>query len=265
MKKICLLVLLFAFTVLCGTHHDFRGTQVHTPFRWIFADSTARADEAVAAADTHSVAFVLSDTSQWILLDNSPKTWVKLSVQDDSLNYNMYIDSIKSSFIEATKVDINGGAMDGVIIGAASAQDADFDSVDANVGVFDSISTGGTWFQYDTGSFLCTLNVALSAARTDGVDSVGVGKWSRIGSIINVIVDDVNISYGSLGAIKIDNFPDSLLPTVESHCPVGVRGASANMCVYFKIGTTDVYILSTYNTGAHVALILNPTFTYSLR
>ena len=52
---------------------------MHSPFRWVFADSAARVAEAVTTSDTDKVAYQKSDTSIWVLRDNSPKTWISLS------------------------------------------------------------------------------------------------------------------------------------------------------------------------------------------
>jgi len=72
---------IFAFSLLAfGTlHKNLETTQVHSPFRWVFADSAARVAEAVTTSDTDKVAYQKSDSSMWVLRDNSPKTWICMS------------------------------------------------------------------------------------------------------------------------------------------------------------------------------------------
>lgn len=79
-KKILFFVFLCVLSVNGVKYHqDSRGAEIHTPFRWIVADSTARMALSVAAADTQKFCFQLADTSIWVLIDNSPKNWAWVS------------------------------------------------------------------------------------------------------------------------------------------------------------------------------------------
>lgn len=78
-------------------HENSRGAQVHTPFRWVFANGTARIAQSVVANDTDKVAYQRSDSSVWVLRDNSPVTWVCLN--KGLLTFNA--GSVYSSYNEA--------------------------------------------------------------------------------------------------------------------------------------------------------------------
>ena len=56
-------------------HSQLRTTSLHSPYRWTFADSTTRVNASVVAADTGKKALQYSDTTEWVLIDNDPKTW----------------------------------------------------------------------------------------------------------------------------------------------------------------------------------------------
>jgi hypothetical protein len=71
-----LIIISVVFCVFSLGHKDARTTNVHTPFRWVFADSAARVAESVTTSDTDKVAYQKSDSSIWVLRDNSPKTWI---------------------------------------------------------------------------------------------------------------------------------------------------------------------------------------------
>lgn len=60
-------------------HADNRTTTIHTPFRWVVADSAARVGLTVTARDTQKLCFQLADTSIWCLIDNSPLKWAFIS------------------------------------------------------------------------------------------------------------------------------------------------------------------------------------------
>lgn len=83
MKKLILLFVLIC-AANCGIHERLKGGQVHTPFAWVFADSATLMAESVDAYDTNRTALVLSDSSIWVLRDNSPKVWIKLYRNNDS-------------------------------------------------------------------------------------------------------------------------------------------------------------------------------------
>lgn len=78
-NRFCFTVLLLVATACTGAkyHTDSRGSEIHTPFRWTFADSAARVNQSVVAADTGKLAIQISDTTVWLLQKNSPKMWVQ--------------------------------------------------------------------------------------------------------------------------------------------------------------------------------------------
>jgi hypothetical protein len=79
-KNFLMLLVLCCFSVFGVKYHqDSRGAEIHTPFRWVVADSTAKAALSLAAADTQKFCFQLSDTSIWCLIDNSPLRWAFIS------------------------------------------------------------------------------------------------------------------------------------------------------------------------------------------
>lgn len=81
MIKNVLLGILLCVCSISGVkyHQDSRGAEIHTPFRWIVADSTAKAALSLSATDTGKFCFQLSDTSIWCLIDNSPLKWAFIS------------------------------------------------------------------------------------------------------------------------------------------------------------------------------------------
>ncbi len=60
-----------------GFHADLTGTNIHVPFAWSYADSTAReAATGFDSGDVGKLALQEDDNSLWILADDSPETWV---------------------------------------------------------------------------------------------------------------------------------------------------------------------------------------------
>lgn len=93
-KKVLLGILVCVFSVNGVKYHqDSRGAEIHTPFRWIVADSSARLALSVAAADTQKFCFQLADTSIWLLIDNSPKVWRWISGKKVNWGISVYNDT----------------------------------------------------------------------------------------------------------------------------------------------------------------------------
>jgi hypothetical protein len=62
-----------------GLHANSAGDNVHTPFSFVYADSTARlAATGFVAGDVTKVALQLSDATAWVLTDDSPITWSQI-------------------------------------------------------------------------------------------------------------------------------------------------------------------------------------------
>ena len=61
-----------AFSTTIVRHADEKGVDMHTPFRWIFTDSTARKAAITVKRDTTKICLQLSDYSIWVLKDTFP-------------------------------------------------------------------------------------------------------------------------------------------------------------------------------------------------
>lgn len=61
------------------THKNFTGNNVHTPYFREYADAAARtADSGFTVDQVNKVALQESDSTEWLLTDESPITWVQL-------------------------------------------------------------------------------------------------------------------------------------------------------------------------------------------
>lgn len=60
-------------------HTNSRGSNVHTPYRWVFADSAARVNSTVTVSDTLKLALQKSDSTTWLLLSTTGVKWKKVS------------------------------------------------------------------------------------------------------------------------------------------------------------------------------------------
>jgi hypothetical protein len=74
--KILIMVLSLYVCCLGAYHSNERGASIHTPFRWVVADSVERLALTVTTSDTDKCLYQKSDSTMWILRDNSPKTWI---------------------------------------------------------------------------------------------------------------------------------------------------------------------------------------------
>lgn len=60
-----------------GFHADLTGVNIHVPYAWSYADSTAReAATGFDSGDVGKLALQEDDYSLWILTDDSPVAWV---------------------------------------------------------------------------------------------------------------------------------------------------------------------------------------------
>lgn len=62
-------------------HAQISGSDMHRPFRWVFADSATRVGTSVTYVDTMKYAYQNSDSSVWVLKDDSPVLWLKVNRQ----------------------------------------------------------------------------------------------------------------------------------------------------------------------------------------
>jgi hypothetical protein len=82
MKRIQSIILLVFFAGFgwSANHGDLTGTNVHTPLKWIWADSAARVAQSIKNVDTMKVGFQKSDSTLWMLAD-SPAVWTWIGGQ----------------------------------------------------------------------------------------------------------------------------------------------------------------------------------------
>lgn len=63
-----------------GNHPDIVGPYVHVIHNWTYATAAARtADTAFMSWDVYKIALQSDDNSLWMLLDDSPPTWLQLT------------------------------------------------------------------------------------------------------------------------------------------------------------------------------------------
>lgn len=58
-------------------HDVIPAGEIHSPFQWLPADETARLAITPTSSDVHKLALQLSDNTQWLLVDDSPATWIQ--------------------------------------------------------------------------------------------------------------------------------------------------------------------------------------------
>jgi hypothetical protein len=188
------LVLLFLLVSLSfgATHGDLKGSNTHTPIRWVVADSAARVALSVAAKDTMKCALQLSDTTLWILLDSASAEWGNLSATKSTLDLDTIVGPVSIDTIEGP-VAID--TIDGGVVATGSAQAASF-------------TTNGSYsVQYDSVSFYDSL-------------FDGATYRARVLATIIRIGDEVTLyqpyMVGTLSGPSTDTYihgiPDSLAP-----------------------------------------------------
>lgn len=63
---------------MSGQHEQQTDNSIHTPFRWTWADATARGSETdIESHDTYKVGLQIDDYSIWMLEDLTP-TWIQV-------------------------------------------------------------------------------------------------------------------------------------------------------------------------------------------
>jgi len=251
---------IFAFSLLAfGTpHKNLETTQLHSPFRWVFADSAARVAESVTTGDTDKVAYQKSDSSMWVLRDNSPKTWIELG-NKTVLN----TDSVKV----ARGVSIDSG----LAVGKTTTTDSlsSTKGIDAPRGTFDSLNFGTAGFvTYDSGSFPCTTTAVGTCHTGDGFgspkDTIGYAYWYRFGKIITIYFEGFQFIVSGISATNIEilNFPDSLVPNNSysgaldyasisagnsgGGMALNVNGENCNATLFFHANSIRTYSITNF-------------------
>lgn len=96
-------------------HRNLTEERVHTPFSFLYADSTARlAATGFAPEDVNKVALQLSDATAWILTDDSPITWSLMGGAGDMLKADYDTDDdniVNAADVAALAADIDIGGL----------------------------------------------------------------------------------------------------------------------------------------------------------
>lgn len=221
MIKNFLILLMVVFSVNGAKYHtDSRGAEIHTPFRWIVADSTARMALSVNAVDTQKFCFQLADTTIWCLIDNSPKNWAWVSGKK--------VDSLYMRTFQAVTAGISGGLRLG---------SGDFLSV------------------YDTGSFACTTKVGEGFT----VQKIGRIRYTIIGDVVTMEIDSqfIGTSNSNFWLLRT-GMPIHLMPTKETYSPIGMvmdNGVyvAASACMYSITDAVNDSLIMIIPTGGNGA------------
>lgn len=128
----------------------------------------------------------------------------------DTIRGRPWIDSVKTTHIESNQVDINGGSIDGVIIGESSRQDANFDSVNLRI-----ITDEDDRPIMDTGSFPCTLSIREGRYYGTTTDTIGIGHYIRSFNMVSVYFDNIIIYNDTDCVVEIKNYPLGILPSID--------------------------------------------------
>jgi hypothetical protein len=185
--RLFLIMILF----VCGsvfsevTHSGLTGTNVHTPYRWLFADSAARIAQAVTAADTMKLAYQRSDSSSWLLVATTGTKWRKTSIGGPIFGTT----GAFSGALTGTTLNTGNGANE------LYAMDQNVRTVDSINGLVfrstrvrtDSITTNGTdYIKYSTGTFPCTLKT--SDVTVQQVDNA---YYTKIGNVLTIFMKEM--------------------------------------------------------------------------
>ncbi len=119
-SKILLAILMLWFCAYPAAiiyHKDNRTSNVHTPFRWIFADSAARVGASCVAADTQKLALQENNFTIWELDDATP-TWKQVGGRKYDTLWVRYIkgnSTISADAITAESLNVNGTVILGTL------------------------------------------------------------------------------------------------------------------------------------------------------
>ncbi|MDD5060672.1 MAG: hypothetical protein PHN44_00105 [Candidatus Marinimicrobia bacterium] len=216
MKNAWLFILGLSFLTFGTLHKDSRTTQVHSPFRWVFADSAARVAESVTTSDTDKVAYQKSDSSIWVLRDNSPKTWISLS-------------------------------------SGSNVKDEAFDSIYSRTGVVDSIFSTKIYLR-DT-ALIANAPAYTSGTDSASVvgfsdkDSIYV-EWNRVGNLVFMHFPNLFTGTSSSNEFRI-NIPSSM-PPIGMFFAQSLP--SNSFAITGSVIGSDV-VLTTENSGSRITIL----------
>lgn len=110
LKVIALIIATVVSAFSQSYHADKKTTSIHTPFRWVWADSATRVAQAVTGRDTMKLGYQEDDYSLWYLSDSTP-TWHRVGTyKADSLlvgNTSIKPTNVTTDTLNAGRVDID--------------------------------------------------------------------------------------------------------------------------------------------------------------
>lgn len=238
-----ILILVFGFSFSEVSHSGLTGSNIHTVYRWQFADSVARVNQSVSAADTMKLAYQRSDSTSWVLVATTGAKWKKIayaSNQNTLTTSNVSFGSgTFSGALSGSTLNTGNGANELYPMNQAvtTTSDVVFDSTRTRVSVFDSVKLG-------TGSYLKNyLDTTFYDSLFNGSTYTSQRALARIvcvGNVVTLYQPTITASVsGSL--VTIRGIPTKLRPTNTVDVSMVVTNNS-NILVGYGNVTTDGYI-----------------------
>lgn len=247
-----ILILVFGFSFSEVSHSRLTGTNIHTVYRWQFADSAARVNQSVVAADTMKLGYQRSDSTSWVLVATTGAKWKKIAYASNQ------------NTLTTSNVSFGSGAFSGALTGTTLntgyganelyAMDQNVRSTDsinaltnkATRGHFDSLQLGSGSFlkTYVEGSFPCTLKTSDVT-----VQQIGTAYYTKVGNVLTMSFPSLTGTSNSSGLTLYFTIP--YLPKQQ------LSGYGFN-----KVSITATDNGATVNTTAQ--LTGNPAFTNRL-
>lgn len=225
-KKIFILLMIVFSVNGAKYHQDSKGVEIHTPFRWVVANSTARVALTVTAQDTQKLCFQIADTTIWMLSDNSPKRWTWVSGKEvDSLYVSGGLRGLRL-YMQTASVDtfkkgfVVKGMVSGVSPSASNCPFTSYGSKNKINGLFGTLSNndGGVICYDSSGSARIQLrtrgsgyilgSIAINQTTPDSTLTVGgsahvtgnaridgtVTAPSFVGNVTGNVTGNVNVT-----------------------------------------------------------------------
>lgn len=161
-KKIVFICFLFSsFLYADSAHTGLTGASIHTVYRWFFADSAARVNQSVTAADTMKLAYQRSDSTSWILVATTGTKWKKIAYASNQ-------NTLTTSTVNFTKIGARRAAPATTVeVSGSSPIIRVSDSVDSfkpSVDIFHQSGGGGVIQLYNAA--VDSVTVQLSSYST---------------------------------------------------------------------------------------------------
>ena len=204
MNRVFFLVLLATQTLFAQVYHaDQKTTAMHTPFRWVWADSAARVAQATTKRDTTKIGYQVDDFSVWYLVDSLP-TWNRVgtykadsltvagTITADSLNARSgeFTGTLNVDSLHSTK---GITATTGTFSGALSS--TTLNTGNGNYELFamdqDVLTTSSPTFVTVTGALSGNATTATTATNVSG---------GSVNATTGTFSGDVLVANGSSGA-----------------------------------------------------------------